>query len=231
MGMLYLWEAPFILLGLVWCIRNRKNFFPILWWFLVAPAASSITTGTPHAVRALLYLPIYQTLTAVGIFLAYNLLTRVSSRAVKYGIITFGATVCFVNIFYYFQMYYVHTPTEASQDWQYGYKQAVAVAHTYEASVDKIILTYAYDQPHVFVLYYNLVDPAWYQGQWHGGEVQRANRSFGKYEFRKIDWEKDQQLRNVLLIGTPNEIPADTMGKVADIPFLDGTIAFRIVKR
>ena len=104
------------------------------------------------------------------------------------------------------------------------------IARRYENEVNKIVITYAYDQPHVFVLFYNQVDPTWYQAQWRGEEIKRDNRTFGKYEFRKIDWEKDQSLTNTLFIGTPGEIPQGTP-LVAEVPFLNGNIAFRITKR
>ena len=227
MGVLYAWEAPFVFLGMIYVFK-RKGAFLLFWWFLVAPAASAITTGTPHPVRAYLYLPLYQIFTGVGILQLSKYVRHMSE--LRFGIIAISSFLVFINIFYYFQMYYVHTPIEASNEWQYGYKQAVEIARRYENEVNKIVITYAYDQPHVFVLFYNQVDPTWYQAQWRGEEIKRDNRTFGKYEFRKIDWEKDQYLTNTLFIGTPGEIPQGTP-LVAEVPFLNGNIAFRITKR
>lgn len=230
-GMLYYWEAASILIGILVILRN-KNSFPIIWWFLVAPSASAFTTGTPHAVRALLYLPTYQFFSAIGAVVTFKF---VKYNLKQYSILRWFTLTIFLfftlNIYYYFEMYYIHTPIEASKEWQYGYKQAVLEIKKYENSVDKIIMTYAYDQPHVFVLFYNQIDPTWYQKQWNGGEVKRADRSFGKYEFREIRWDEVKNLKNVLLIGTPGEIPESAEGKVKEINFLNGTIALRIVKR
>lgn len=230
MGMLYIWEAPFIALAIIMLLKKR-SFFPIIWWFLVAPSASAITTGTPHAVRALLYLPTYQIFSALGLLLFfYNWKLPRQSRRRAFALV-FVTIMIFINIFYYFQMYYVHTPVEASADWQYGYKQAIAATAPFENTTDKIIMTYSYDQPYIFVLFYRQVDPAWYQQQWHGQLIERARRSFGKYEFRTINWEQDKNLTNTILVGTPGEIPDSAPGKIAEIRFLDGSIAFRIVKR
>lgn len=231
MGMLYLWEAPFIAFGLV-VLTRWKNAFPIFWWFLMAPLASSITTGTPHAVRALLFLPIYQIFTAIGIIYSFRWMKKfiVFTPVIYLAKISVFILIA-INIFYYFQMYYVHTPNEASKDWQYGYKQAVEVAKNFEDQVDKIVMTYKYDQPHIFVLFFNQVDPVWYQSLWQGGEVLREQRSFGKYTFRLIKWEEDKNATNTLFIGTSDEIPDGQEGHIVDIPFLDHKIAFRIVKR
>ncbi len=228
MGMFFLWEAPFILIGMLYLLRYKSSF-PVFWWFLIAPIASAITTGTPHAVRALLYLPIYQIFTAVGLVYLIRHIKQISQigiMLVKSGFLL----VVFVSVFYYFQMYYVHSPVEAAKDWQYGYKQAVMEAAKYENQVDKIIMTYAYDQPHIYVLFYHQIDPAWYQSQWHGGEVKRFERTVGKYSFRPIVWDQDKNLTNVLLIGTPSELPDTAVNIVNDIRYPNGEIAFRIAK-
>jgi hypothetical protein len=136
-----------------------------------------------------------------------------------------------INFYYYLDVYWIHTPSERSEDWQYGYREAVETAHKYESSVDRVIVTYAYDQPYIFFLFYDRIDPSWYQNLWKGGEIQRSYRSFGKYEFRKINWEQDSELKNVILIGTPSEIPEQAQGKIGDIRFLDGSVAFRMVAR
>lgn len=223
MGMLYLWEAPFVLWGMLRLIKN-KNFI-IWWWFLIAPIASAVTTGTPHAVRALFYLPIYQIFTAIGLF-------EVMIRLKNYQIIRISLILLFsLNVFYYLNMYFINSPIEAAKDWQYGYKQAVETISLYDNAVDQVIMTYAYDQPHIYVMFYKKIDPYWYQQQYNGGEIKRAERDFGKYVFRNIDWEKDKLLKSVLLIGTASEIPAETPGIVREVKYPDGSVAFRIVKQ
>ncbi|MEK7166528.1 MAG: glycosyltransferase family 39 protein, partial [Patescibacteria group bacterium] len=215
MGMLYLWEAPFVFLGILTLIKRK--FIYLLWWLFVAPVASALTTGTPHAVRALTYLPLYQLFTAIGLIIFWkNLYGYRRQNYIKPLIMLITCILVTTNIFYYLDMYYIHTPVESAKDWQYGYKQAIAIAKQYENQVDKIILTYMYDQPHVYVLFYNQIDPVWYQTQQKKGqEVKRFERDFGKYEFRNIDWDKDKQITNVLFIATPGEISEDVPGLVA----------------
>lgn len=224
MGMLYLWDAIFIFFGIMKLLKKRWTF-PLFWWFLVAPIASAITTGTPHAVRALYYLPIYQIFTAYGVFWCLNYFKNLKHLKVLLTVLLI------INVAFYLEMYYVHTPVEAAKDWQYGYKEAVLAAKNYESGINKIILTYFYDQPHIFVLFYDKIDPVWYQKQYHGEEIQRSERSFGKYEFRRIDWEKDKNMTSVLLIGSPEEIPETAEGIVKTIYYPNGQVAFRVVKR
>lgn len=230
MGMLYIWEAPFILLGILILFKAKRLRFPLFWWFIVAPSASALTTGTPHAVRAIFYLPLYQILTVIGIMYLFSLKNKIGSVLFKIGAI-FTLTVILISTFWYFESYYIISPIESAKDWQYGYKQAIEAARKYEDQVDKIVITYHYDQPHVYVLFYNRIDPAWYQSQQQPGKIKRFDRVFGKYEFRNIEWDRDQYMTNTLFIGTEQEIPVDVFKAIADIHFPDSSVAFRIVKR
>ena len=54
-------------------------------------------------------------------------------------------------------------------------------------------------------------------------------RVIGKYEFRNISFDKDKNLSNTLLIGTPDEISEHTPNIIKTIHYLDGSVAFRIV--
>ena len=235
MGMLYLWDLPFILLGIYYLLKQRiPGIFALFWWFFVAPLASAITTGTPHAVRALLYLPTYQIFAASGVIaLMLGLNKKVDSytKYLKKLTFIFIFSLFILNFYYYLHMYWWHAPQEYAGEWQYGYKQAVKEVTKIEKNFDKIIVTYHYDQPYIFFLFYNQIDPIWYQQNWGGGEIKRAERKFGKYEFRNLDWTKDSLLTSAILVGTADEIPQDAQGLIKEIKYPDGSIAFRIVAR
>lgn len=222
MGMMYLWDFVFVVIGGIVAFKVRHVGMKVMIvWLVLAPMASAVTTGTPHAVRALLMVVPLVYFSAIGFNYVY----------VRYRKLSIGAAfLLLLNFFYYLNLYWIHTPIEASQDWQYGYKQAVYEVSKREDAFDKIIITYRYDQPYVFFLFYNQVDPGWYQKNWGSGEILRSNRSFGKYEFRNIDWEKDSELKNVLFVGTKDEFPENIQNE-AVIHFLDGSVAFRLVAR
>ncbi len=232
MGMLYLAELPFIIAGIIYLLKRYKQGTAVIFlWFFLAPMASAFTSGTPHAVRALFYLPTYQVITAFGLLYVFrclkNNLVKYQNRLLK--------TLIFIavigNFFYYLHMYYIHTPIEYAYWWQYGYKEAVAEVAKIEKDYDKVIVTYRYDQPYVYFLFYNKIDPAWYQQNWGGGEVLRAQRSFGKYVLRNLNWDEDSKMSKVILVGTGSEIPEGAPGLVKTINYPDGSVAFRIVAR
>jgi 4-amino-4-deoxy-L-arabinose transferase-like glycosyltransferase len=232
-GMLYLIELPFVLLGILnlFFMKGKARFVVFL-WFLLAPLAAALTTGTPHAIRALPFLPAYQIFTAIGIVTFLKWLPFLKFKPLNislyYPISGFIIFLFIFNFLYYLNLYYVHTPLEASKNWQYGYRQAIEYAKENEHKYDRIVITYRYDQPYIYYLFFNKIDPSWYQKNWdynNDGEIERMTRIIGKYEFRNIDYKVDKELGNTLLIGTPDEIPQDA--SIKEINFLDGNVAFR----
>ncbi|MBI2617149.1 glycosyltransferase family 39 protein [Candidatus Gottesmanbacteria bacterium] len=235
MGMLYLWEFPFLVFGvlvLLGKLRHNQNVQLLFLWFLVSPISSSITKATPHAVRSLLFIPTHE------IFITFGIVWVLTKLAWKKNIFPLAVPALFffflLNIYYYLHMYWVHTPVEYSQEWQYGYKQVVQEVTKLEQNFKKIIVTYRYDQPYIYFLFYKKVDPFWYQQNWKEETIGRFTRKFGKYEFRNLDWREDRNEKNVLFVSIPNhpdEIPDDTDGIVHTVYFLNGKVAMRIVAR
>lgn len=233
MGMLYLWELPFILAGL-YILVNRRNRYALtlILLFLLAPLPSAITTGTPHPIRAIALMPAFHIFTAIGtvfIFLRILKMRTMFGRAILLFIIALSLVF---NFAYYMHQYYIHSPIEYGYFWQYGYKEAFGFAKENEEKFSNIIVTYEYDQPYIYYLFYNKIDPAWYQKNWdynRNGTIDRFKRIIGKYTFRNIDYSKDVHLPNTLLIGTPQEIP-DNAKIIKVIKFPDGKVAFKIVE-
>ncbi|MBI2041977.1 MAG: penicillin-binding protein 2, partial [Candidatus Nealsonbacteria bacterium] len=83
-GNLYIVEAPFLLLGVLVCILNRKRkAFQLLgWWILISPVAATITKDAPHTNRMFAIFPAISVVVALGIAYFTDVLVRVSWRQV-----------------------------------------------------------------------------------------------------------------------------------------------------
>ena len=233
MGMLYLWDIPFVLAGIYYLLRKHNRFTWVLFLaFLLSPIPASITTGTPHPVRAIGMILGFHIFSAIGVIFFWEKIILFKNSFVKIAIILIGISSLALNMIYYLHQYYVHTPVEYGYFWQYGYKEALLYAKDQEEKFDKIIMTYKYDQPYIYYLFYNTIDPSWYQKNWDynkNGKIDRFKRVIGKYTFRNIDYPRDAHIPHMLLIGTPDEIP--NKAKVLKvIKFPDGKVAFKIVK-
>jgi 4-amino-4-deoxy-L-arabinose transferase-like glycosyltransferase len=229
MGLLYLFEVPFILIGLYFLIFgdfDKKGKLLILGWLLLAPVPASITTGVPHAVRTLNFLPTWQIISALGLLTSFRYIKKYKF---KYAFYALFALVFLFNFIYFLNQYFVQQNFYHSQDWQYGYSQAVDEVLKVEGNYDNIVVSDSQplDKSYMFFLFYLKYPPDQYQkiGEQSSGSFE-SHHYFGKYMFRKIDWDKDRDLKNTLFIGPPAEIPSSAAYKT--IHNLDGTVSIRI---
>lgn len=231
MGLLYLWELPFLFIGmylLIFSAFSKKTKLLIFSWMLLAPIPASFTSGVPHAVRTLNFLPTFQILIAIGIigfyqFINQRLIKKILIKKILYILIViFGS----VNFVYYINQYFVQQNYYYSSQWQYGYEQAVAEVEKNVKQYDSIIVSDVtpLDQSYIFFLYYTKYPPALYQGS----RTVKGNRNFDKYIFRKIDWANDKKLHNSLFIGRPQDFPSNIKA-LKTIYYLDGKPAIKMV--
>lgn len=228
-GMDYIWGLPFLLAGFYFLMKKMsRKILTILVLLLLAPLPASLTTGTPHGVRAIAMIPGLVLLTSTGV---YFLLKKTSSlkKKIKITLIALGVILFCANFLYYINQYYFETPRVYGYFWEYGNKESIEFAKSVESKYDKIVMTYAYDQPYIYYLFYNEIDPSWYQKDWklEGSKLEsRFSRSIGKYEFRNIDFSKDSKTPNTLLVGTPSEISSDK-NVIKKIYYPDGKVAYK----
>ena len=230
MGLLYLFELPLILLGIYFLMFgnfDKKTKIFIFSWFLIAPIPASITTGVPHAVRTLNFLPTWQILSALG-FLFFVLYIN-NYKKIKLVVFTLFTLLMVLNISYYLNQYFVQQNYYHSQDWQYGYKQAVDEVKLLQNKYKIVVISddQPMDKSYMFFLFYLEYSPSEYQkiGEKSSGSFN-SHHSFGKYIFRPINWQKDSLEKNVLYVGNPDEIPKGAAMKT--IYNLNGTPAIRI---
>ena len=237
MGLLYLFELPFILIGIYQLLFgdfSKKTKLTLFLWFLAAPIPASITTGVPHAVRTLNFLPTYQIFSAIGLLTAAIFVSNVKLKLwnfkIKYAILSLGALIFLFNFSYYLNQYFVQQNYFFSQDWQYGYEQAVDVVREISNKYDKVVVsdTNPMDKSYMFFAFYLAYPPAAYQevGKNSSGSFV-SHHTFQKYEFRPIDWPRDSKMKNTLFIGPASEIPAG-VANIKTIDNLNGKPAIRI---
>lgn len=239
MGLLYIWELPFLFLGLYYFIFSnfsRKIKIFILLWFLVAPIPASITSGVPHAIRTLNFLPTFQIFIALGLLRAIGFLDRIPYNKLriksKYVFVFCFLLFIVFNITYYINQYFVQQNYFYSSFWQYGYKEAVDVVKKWDHKYTKVIVSNEphLDQSYMFFLFYLKYPPSEYQkeAQSASGGFKEVHR-FGKYEFRPINWEKENKSKDILFVGRPDDFPVD-ISTVQNIDFLDGERAIEIIE-
>lgn len=250
-GLIYPFQLFFILLGLAsLCRKQNLSAKVIISWLLISPIAGSLTKDSPHALRAIVMLPLPQILTVLGLEMAVNhkLLEKIS-KGDKLKILFCGLYFCFLAIFFlsYWNKYFTTYRTNYSWSWQYGYAEAVVYVKNNYADYDKIVFTKKYGEPHEFVLFYWPWDPAkmkndtnlvrYFKSDWYWVD------GFDNFIFVN-DWEmvdklkiKNKQslmLRNekskILVVTSPGNYPEEWK-LLKTINFLDGKPAFDILNK
>ena len=232
MGLMYFWELPFLLIGIYilffypYPLKTRLTLFAML---LISPIPASITTGVPHAIRNMNFLPVVQILTGIGLIHSFLYVYESKKRIVKWPLIVFGLAIFSFNMIYFLNQYFVQQNYFYSQSWQYGYKEAVEYIRPIESKYEKIIVSNdrPLDQSYMFFLFYLKYDPSVYLSE--GGTISggfREDHKFGKYEFRDISWENEKS--GNLYIGRPDDFPRD-LGAMKVINYLDGTPAIVVI--
>lgn len=234
-GNMYLVEAPFLFLGLIYLIVSKKNKEKklILLWLLIAPIASSITKDAPHTNRMFAIFPMLSLVSAFGIY--YFLTEAVKQNLLKKIFLVFIAALFIVNVSMYLDRYYVHFPRNETASWGIGYKALNELLITPSFSSKKVIMDRPQYSPYIYLLFYSKYNPLLYQKQavryppTQDGFIDV--REFGRYEFRDIDWGRDLQ-GDTVLVAWSSQVPDSIRNsyKTQEITLLNGESMFTVIK-
>lgn len=182
LGMLYLFELPLLVAGLVALAKQRPLVSRLLIpWLLLAPIPSAITIDAPSSVRLFSLLPALVLIESLG---AYSLLPYLRARL---SLRILAALLIVWNIGYFAYQLFLVYPVKYSDSWLYGYKQAVQFASLHYAEAQRIYLTAKYGEPYIFTLFYTQYDPRQFQEGQVAREVDPTGwvhvKSFDKYIF------------------------------------------------
>lgn len=212
-GNAYLIEFPFFFLGLVslFVLQKGKEKKLILWWLLISPVAASITKDAPHSARMFAVFPIFSIVIAMGIIYVLNLFKQKIVRLAAFSVLIILYTV---NLGIYLDTYYVHFPINEAESWGYIYRDLYTQLQKTEFNNKQIVISKPTYSPYIFLLFYSHYDPTLYQRQAVRYPATSDGfyhvKQFGKYIFEDIDWQRDLQQPNTVLVNdyitTPENI-------------------------
>lgn len=205
-GELYIWEAPFLLLGIFFLCKKKEGYWWIIpvWLFLgIIPAASA--RETPHALRTEAALPTFQILTAYGLLCSYTFLKRF-----KYLVIALLSLIIIFNFVYFLHGYFLQYPILYSHEWQYGYKESIAYVKNVENKYNHIVMTTDLGRPYIYYLFYLQIPPETFR---RTAKISRDPFGFVSVNgFDKFIFSNSQTLfpqKYVLYIATANHVPSN----------------------
>lgn len=239
-GQLYLIQAPFLLFGLYFLFEKKNKYrWILIFWLLTAFIPASLTRDSiPHALRTLNATPVYQVITAMGIYYVFHYLKPVNFFT--FYLLLFVSVFAFLYQFIRYQFYFYNQyPILYSRDWQYGNKRVVNYIGDNYNNYDLIVFTREYGEPHMFTLFYLNYDPFKFQND---SDLIRFETydwvrvlKFDKFYFPDLgdegtkvsDIKSEFADKRVLFIATPDETPQGVK-LLYSVDFLNGKRAFNI---
>jgi 4-amino-4-deoxy-L-arabinose transferase-like glycosyltransferase len=206
-GQLLYTTLPFLAIGLyvVLANLNHPTYRFILSWLLIAPLAASLTFQSPHALRSQNMIIPLSLIIGVGFATLIKLFQ--SGKINKNLLIV--CNLLFVVILSaefsrYLYQYYIVYPKTLPIAWQYGFKDLSSYLSENQSKYDQIVITTRYDQPYILLAFYLKYPPQKLQSELVMSDRDNygfaTGLSFGQYQFRKINYEIDKNLKNSLLV-------------------------------
>ncbi|HSX09861.1 MAG TPA: glycosyltransferase family 39 protein [Candidatus Saccharimonadales bacterium] len=203
-GQMYLWDLPFLLVGVLFFFRRREGKWWIVpLWLVIGIIPAAISLPTPHALRSEATLPTWQILTAYGVVTMWFYLKRYQ----KY-LLSFYFIILFLSVGYYLHGYYTHYPKEYSAEWQYGYKQAVQYIGAHQQNYKQVDIS-GIERGYIYTLFYLKYPPQQFR---NSSKVYSDVfgfvhvDGFDKYKFISTPITKPK--RDILYIADAGQLPA-----------------------
>lgn len=208
-GLMYLWEFPFAVLGIVFLFKkqDKKTRLLLISWPLIAFIAPSLTTGSPHAMRAFNVLSVPQIFAAIGIVEVIDSIKKSKFKNLLNGFYMSISVAVVISLLIFYKHYFYSFPKNQSSSFQYSLMNSIRFVLNNEKSYDKIVFSNKNNlyQSYMFYLFYGKYDPFVYQKD--GGTISggyNEAHSFGIFEFRQINYNKENT--GELLIGNVSEL-------------------------
>ena len=211
MGQLYVWEMPFLLVSILSLLvyKNKKLLFPAI-WVLIATIPAAAARETPHALRTVSVLPVYQLFIAFGVYSAFNYLKVRLKPLFKQMVLLIAVLLFAVNNLYYLHIYHIHFPQNYSGEWQFGYRQMVEFVLDRQDYYDRIFVTSSLGRPYIYFAFYKPFEPEEFLNS------KQATRDwFGFWQVNalgKIDFDLKNLAgyqRSALLVTSEDHLPPD----------------------
>lgn len=214
-GQLYWFDLPFVLAGLIVCLWRRNNVHQLLiWWLIIYPVAASLTHGPLHATRTIDAIPLFQILSAYGLYWLYIFF---KDKGIFKLILSTIIILITINFSYYAYNYFILYPKYSRDAFEAEVGNVLVYAESVKDEYDEVDITYAMDRPYIYILFYNKFDPFEYQ-------QYGLNRT--KYKIDYIGFLYNES-KNALYIAKSFELKDKEEQKV--FYYNDGSVAFRVI--
>lgn len=214
MGIFYLFELPWLLIGIFEIIRKKiTHRLFIVAWILIGIIPASLANNEYSASRVLLILPPILLIISVGAVRFFELIKSIKNKYLGWGIIYLYGFFITVLLLKATLIFSIHFPIQRGEAFMEGTKESVLYAINSKNKYHEIVYDpyrgieapYIVNIPYMYILFYSKYDPFHYQN-----EVKKYGNDFfrfDKFTTRRINWREDRDKKGTLFIGSPWSLP------------------------
>lgn len=230
MGTMYLIDAAFLLIGILGILglRDKKTRNLIIGLILIGAVPGSLTLADFSSTRNLFLVVPLTIVTGLGV------LRLLESHKVWSLLMIPIWVFCVV---YFLDIFMVHSDIVLNKEFNAGYKRVYeSYAKTKPA---RAVITDVYGQPYIYYLFYEKIDPSWYQKQneykENGIDVGHVGR-VGSIEFRQFDLDEIKRSPDAFFAGGVGNYVGGNVNDLENIIYSDEVkadaqeVMFKIVK-
>ncbi|OGG08400.1 hypothetical protein A2154_02765 [Candidatus Gottesmanbacteria bacterium RBG_16_43_7] len=221
MGLFYLFELPLIILGLLKMIRDKGNLnLLMLSWISITVLVSALTREAPHATRSFFVLPGLILAISYGYLELIRLISDLNRNFLQVLFYSVAGLFAVYTFLYFLASYFIRFPIVYANRWRAIDQDVVKFIRTNDSTVDRFIIDETAGLIYTSILFYGNYNPRFFQNTavWTEDDSEGFSQpaAFGKFVFKRIDWDKDYKTPKTLIITTHNTLPS---GISADILF------------
>jgi 4-amino-4-deoxy-L-arabinose transferase-like glycosyltransferase len=209
----YAFEFVPMLVGFYLVVKNAKKYKKLLALIVLAPLPAIVTWNWFQPGRVMVLLLALSLLATLGIVKAIDFLSGLPGTKIKKRLrqtFLYSALViyCGLSALYVFDSTQVLLPIRDNGNWQPGFRETVPGVMEVFDNYQKVVVDTPHTQPHIFYLFYGKYPPQRYHKELDLDKIGTPRKlyDFGKFEFRKINWENDRQLANTLFVGIEDKL-------------------------
>ncbi|MEK7534612.1 MAG: glycosyltransferase family 39 protein [Patescibacteria group bacterium] len=178
-GLMYLTELPFLLIGSIILVVNKNSIYKIpMFWILLAPIVAALTIDdVPNIRRSLVMLPMLEIISAFGFL--YILQNR--KKLLQILIVSVTGVILIFNFSYFIHQYFIHSGIHMNWYRNEGFGEMVKAVKGSYNNVDKVVVTKSNGGIYPLILFYMQYDPKDYLSE--GSSKDKDYTGFGKFFF------------------------------------------------
>lgn len=216
-GEFYLFQAPLIMLGIVFTIKNKiKSLQLFFYWFVLTILIVSLSKEIPHATRSFFLVVPLTVFSAYGSIIYLEWLRKTRSFRTRNIIRLLTIGIISYSVIYYFTSYYFRFPVLYAHNWASEDKKIAQYLMDNEKNYQSILIDKDANLIYTSLLFYQQYDPTKLITT---QKREPANiigyyllNSFGKYKYQKINWDNITD-DNILIIVGNNNSPINIASK------------------